>query len=462
MPDKSYGHGELAQGGNTPYEFGKAVGEAARQTFCFLQRDYPGFVREKLGLRIPGFDDAAQGISDALCPLPEEQPDEDRRQPWTGGQCPNVAYRVNWTAEIEFTTPPSVQPVSGFSDFTGTINGSKKTESQGIILFTPPSGVVTEFAATGATPPAARVKSFSIVSVVRLDGLPDNCGNPPDFPDLTPPPTDRTDEAPLPIPVPNPNKPPVIVPVPIILKPNVDIDININIGSIPIDVNINLGGVDVRLPGGLPGGGAVDLTPVIDKVDNLDEKVELQDEKLDSLLTEQLILKDNQITIATCTNGVPTQLSRNVKSIGNRDGEDMDLLFDTLFAELYLLRTEGIINCKSNFSASSLFSGTMTEEESVIISALQQPDDVYAYELKILEFDSLKSRIYKFAPDEQDEVGFGNFGIVTSDDAYIGSRVDVFLRKTVILAEGVRVPHAVRVSLKPGAEFEVIKIVKSI
>lgn len=125
------------------------------------------------------------------CPLTPPQPPES---PFAGGQCA-TSYRVFWSGEYRGGAPGSANdgylPVSEStaSGVLGPITGIRyipNPAGNGARVVIDANGVYEGrfgFTTTNSEP---FFRNLRITSVVRDDGLPDNCGDPP--PDTSPPP----------------------------------------------------------------------------------------------------------------------------------------------------------------------------------------------------------------------------------------------------------------------------------
>lgn len=123
----------------------------------------------------------------SFCPLPPADDIPDVTVPFQGGQCPGTTYRVNYirtrsaTIVDEETFTFAVGPVGGFTE---------SVDGNGILTISivDMGGSRTRTVLQGNPD----VISASITSVVREDGQPDDCGNPPQppLPPGSPPPTD--------------------------------------------------------------------------------------------------------------------------------------------------------------------------------------------------------------------------------------------------------------------------------
>ena len=161
-------------------DFGFQVADQARRGLCSLWSNLPGAL-------IPNPGDAfRRGALSALCQ--DFPPPPAPSQPFSGGQCPGVAYNVTVRTTTNGVVAGNAQaggigPVGGL-DIVSTDNSSVVN----------PDGRILQSYVKFAN--GVRVSSgsgnedsqFSIVSVVRTDGQADNCGNPqPQFPGVTEP-----------------------------------------------------------------------------------------------------------------------------------------------------------------------------------------------------------------------------------------------------------------------------------
>lgn len=131
--------------------------------------------------------------------------------PFTGGQCP-VSYRVQCSATITFNDGSTLNsttgvyilrgPITGFGTAPGGAACGGSTKPAGAVFH---NGGTTVVACPG---PAASITITGFVLLERVDGQPDNCGNPrPKLP--TPSPTRPPDPGPNP---PGGGQPPVFGP----------------------------------------------------------------------------------------------------------------------------------------------------------------------------------------------------------------------------------------------------------
>lgn len=173
-----------------------ALNEAVTSTACTLlgaagtyARNFEGI----LGSIAPGIglpiSSPASGLSAAyglLCnrtPPPLQNP-----PPFIGGQCSGVLYDVSYSYDFRsgiFNAPPgTVTPSSGTRRVTGKVNGIRAvntTNSAKAELLTD-GGIIDLGGGSSGFPNNVRVENERITNIVRVGGLPDNCGNP------TPPP----------------------------------------------------------------------------------------------------------------------------------------------------------------------------------------------------------------------------------------------------------------------------------
>lgn len=173
--------------------------------------------------------------------------------PFRDGQCAGVLYNLTWTGKQYFSDCSSIDtggtigvigPVTGtFYDNTGSSGGGPPgcpTAPGTAWRVNTGGGVVTILGAGGGV-------QGSVVSVVRADAVPTNCGNP--VPIVTPPGTPAVPDPPGPQPF-NPG-PGIDIDVDVEIGPTGDITFNIGTG--PITIDPFGGGED---GGGEDGGGA--------------------------------------------------------------------------------------------------------------------------------------------------------------------------------------------------------------
>lgn len=213
--------------------------QAAANFVCGLYKNYPGWLA---GAPDPtGIGGALHGFYGELCKdrpsgLPELPP-----VPFSGGQCAGVNYRVNYN----YSNQSGVSSSGNFV-LLGPIGAAQKTSrTQGSFTFDTwkiPTGNGPFTAVQDIEAPS----TFTITSVVRLDGNADNCGSlQPSFPTNTPPPGDLADHGPIDV------HPDINIDVPIVfVNPPSPPDVVVKVG--PFNVNIDLGGFHVHFDPTLP------------------------------------------------------------------------------------------------------------------------------------------------------------------------------------------------------------------
>lgn len=211
--------------------------------------------------------------------------------PFTGGQCPCVAYRIHiqgYTASCNpnVDDPEPYNPANYYFDVWGPVKGvsypaevvgvtacgypaidySVEIECQGPVFTS--CGSVTKYKGILAT--AAKFNG-SVVSVTRLDGQPDTCGDPKHRHKKPPP---GFNKSPGNITYVNNDGNNITVPVGIALgyaKVDVDAKVNmpisIDIGEINVNANIDLNTGDINF--GPKGGGLGDRRPGENPIDYL-------------------------------------------------------------------------------------------------------------------------------------------------------------------------------------------------
>lgn len=147
----------------------------------FMRRltGYPGFIRR-----------ATDSVIQWVCDRPPT-PDDRPPPPFTGGQCP-VDYRVRCSVLLTQTNGSTTPSTTGTYVLRGPITGVGSGPPNGACgSSTKPAAVV--FHNGGATVvacagPAASITATGFVLLERVDGQPDNCGDPlPELPPGLPP-----------------------------------------------------------------------------------------------------------------------------------------------------------------------------------------------------------------------------------------------------------------------------------
>lgn len=173
-----------------------ALSEAVTSTACTLLGTTGAYARNFegiLGAIAPGVGfpvaSPASGLSAAyglLCnrnPPPLQNP-----PPFTGGQCSGVLYDVSYSYDFRSgiaTAPPgTVTPNAGTSRVTGKVNGVRANNTTFLAFgeLLTDGGTINIGGGSSGFANNVRVENERITSIVRVGGLPDNCGDP------TPPP----------------------------------------------------------------------------------------------------------------------------------------------------------------------------------------------------------------------------------------------------------------------------------
>lgn len=166
------------------------VADVARQAACSIYEKSPG---AWLAKSVPGTPllDAHRALMDTLCdgvvPLPPPPP-----PPFVGGQCCGVNYTVNVTATLLISDGSSI-PFNGSSQVAGKVAGvrveNRNSGLQEITLIVvdylrgaacdiPDTTVPRSTQVNNSDGTTSKIQIDS-VAIVRTDGQPDNCGNPP-------------------------------------------------------------------------------------------------------------------------------------------------------------------------------------------------------------------------------------------------------------------------------------------
>lgn len=164
-----------------------AVGESVNRAACVILGDFAArlevlnYVLDPLATA-PSYNGAASAYA-ARCGLPLP-PDFVPPPPFTGGQCPGVSYRVD--ASFEYNSNAIVNPsgystLDGFAIVPGKVLGTRIDRIPGSVkLFVRfDGGEALIGGVNGSTDPGVLVaRNDKIDLVTRLDGNPDNCGDP--------------------------------------------------------------------------------------------------------------------------------------------------------------------------------------------------------------------------------------------------------------------------------------------
>ncbi|HEX7764952.1 MAG TPA: hypothetical protein VF433_15260 [Cellvibrio sp.] len=222
------------------------MADKAASIACGLYRDYPNFAT---GGGIDPFNtyprQASKQVWDSLCGSRGQLPPPPSL-PFTGGQCVCVEYFVNYrqthnvTGAIFESTSVCRGPIKGFGKRVVT---SGNTFSYQYYLS---GGNATCPQEVNFGTFSADIYTYTVLSVARTNGQPDNCGNPPSgYPNVDPPPN-RTygndsitynDGTNISIP---------FLYVPVDFSPTFSPNIRIDLGGFTF--NFDLGGVDIYLP----------------------------------------------------------------------------------------------------------------------------------------------------------------------------------------------------------------------
>jgi hypothetical protein len=296
----------------------RAVFDAAKNVYCPIYRDFPGFATGS-DFGNP-FATSTDGFLNDLC-APSGQLPAPPTTPPPGGQCDNVLYNVGYTI-TGTVVPPSI---NGTATLTGPIGGivhESITNNQGQPAMN--IYISAKNTATGGrllstiTGNAASTARANITSITRQDSQPDNCGSlPTGYPSIRPP--DAALNVSVPIQVsPNFN---VIAPV-TVFAPFTQLFPSLKIGDFNID--FDLGGltispdVGINLPGRNPVGNPPQQPPAGQKPSDRTDKCNLEevlkylkrirecqecDRDYDFLQTGFVTGKSGQVTVPT--GGIP-------------------------------------------------------------------------------------------------------------------------------------------------------------
>lgn len=239
---------ELGEGGGS---YISKLADSAANAACGLYRDFPGAVIP--ASQIISLNPSAnmvRGVWDGLCkprnsvppaPVPAVQ----------GGQCKCTGYR--WTAR--FRTNPGTTEQQGTGTFTGraeVINRPSTTSSDTQLrteLYSYPcsGGVETGQRVLQHAATYAKEGGYDNITIVKIDGTPDTCGNqPPTYPPSVIPPGRGSGTT-------NVNLPGITVPVgfayvPVSFVPTLNLSPQIRVDLGGLNFQFDLGGVSVNFP----------------------------------------------------------------------------------------------------------------------------------------------------------------------------------------------------------------------
>lgn len=324
--------------------FSDGVRDVVRNSFCNVLSvaegyfDFGDSAREAVGFPEPIATvprGALNGLTSLFCdripsPIPDGPP-----PPFTGGQCP-----TNYTVEVEYTGIFGGSPEGGIATATpelGPIGQAYAVlpAAGGLEIYLPTGAGDVLMVGRGGFPGAWVNPEILNQSVVRIDGLPDDCGDPP--PGSTPDPPPGTD---TPIPddiVVGPPGSEVVIPITIVFSgPLVNVNGDFTIGfnienpefSIFGDINLTTGDINFNFGGRNPDNEKCCLPPDVDD-DDTDEEGEEEDDETKNNIVGVLVngTVDNSVIKATF--------------VGQENGPDF---YQPRIANIYfLLRLKGQI-----------------------------------------------------------------------------------------------------------------------
>lgn len=179
---------------------------AARDFACGLYKEQPGALIPNIGETVLRF------AWDKLCDYPENPGlPPPPASPFNGGQCENIKYRVIAdivTPDNRARTDSTVfGPVGGVRavltpDGVNRVQARYQIYCKGSVSNFTPDPRPLDWYEIGQNPNQPPQTTFELVSIARIDGQADNCGNPPaKYPDAPPPPPGGYTSPPVPIPL---------------------------------------------------------------------------------------------------------------------------------------------------------------------------------------------------------------------------------------------------------------------
>ncbi len=170
--------------------FREGLTEGLRTAACVLVGGQPEFISRWLDFTTPsGLLPLANAVRQWVCGTDPSEDVPIPPPPFAGGQCP-VLYDVTVSTTVFDLFGPGIDgTVVSSARVLGPIGGvvSSTTqpgfEGQGTVAVSSADGLITTSPATGTE--GGTGFTITVLSVTRVDGLPDECGDPP--PDLPPP-----------------------------------------------------------------------------------------------------------------------------------------------------------------------------------------------------------------------------------------------------------------------------------
>ncbi|HEX7762727.1 MAG TPA: hypothetical protein VF433_03860, partial [Cellvibrio sp.] len=236
-----------------PGSFNDELFNNIRNGFCTIlevQRNYHGYMGQNpffITSRLArGFFDVSYRIFCNREPPPIPDPE------FSGGQCDGVKYRVDVYTELlkdgsptnDFGYPSSGYLLSLDGKIVGLQDFSDDTSIELRVVHDDGAKQQFAFGIGGGAANGYQYTNFRITSVTRMDGLPDECGDPP---------------PPIPVPEPGFNQPDLDFNYSPDFGPDININgnfifapvrVNLN-GELTIPVRINLGGINPEFNGNI-------------------------------------------------------------------------------------------------------------------------------------------------------------------------------------------------------------------
>jgi hypothetical protein len=168
---------------------------------------------------------------------------------------------------------------------------------------------------------------------------------------------------------------------------------------------------------------------------------------------------DHNISVAICGAGGEASQQRTIKVMKMENGTTNAVTYDALFAELYKLRTQGVIDCPTPPIQEQpwVFSGTATKDNPVWISPELHP---YMVSVRLEILDPVPDGIRFFVlADTQTEMAIGNISFVSNALHQYAPYTLISTRYTHFVRPSYRnstPPVRVRLSLKPGVRWRLV------
>lgn len=132
------------------------------------------------GIPVEGIQEAIDNYRVSNCGQdPNNLPPVSGGPPFTGGQCQGVLYTVDYTGGLGYVEPRDFRTFDGSISVTGPIEKLEWIQSGNTLTLTLFFDGQTQSLGGRADSNPAPIRTSQIENIVRVSGLPDDCGDPP-------------------------------------------------------------------------------------------------------------------------------------------------------------------------------------------------------------------------------------------------------------------------------------------